>query len=536
MPVVQPTLPRTRHPKPADSVTYERAAQTEKQQKIWQVIAAASAGSISLIGYGGAAGGGKTRSIVELAIDLALDFPGNRILIGRKDFNNLKTTTLNEFLKSCPPPLIFRRNNNENWFDLRLAEWPDGVYSRIYFRELKDWVGLGSEELGAVLVDEAGEVPVNSARMLLGRLRHQLPEIIRQTPRTTATPWGRKDIVCDTCHGVINQDCNYCKGKGFYTEGKPIKYVFLAASNPYPGWFEEWFIRRKMEEDLLKKFALNVHFILSLPKDNPHLPPDYEARLRLTWPEDWVKRMMEGRWDAFEGQVYPNFSPDVHQWSSPVPDRKHWAKVVGGLDFGGQNPHAHYSAGMVGILLKSNRLLRVAEFEERGQNIYERQLRWLLEMEAKWAGVSPEFQQRKILWIADRTQGVAIQHWKTQMGFRVRESWGKHDSRMYGITMVSQRLNLDDAKLPGSFYHKDLTIFPDRMLAYRYESDPGDDNKEVKLSPIRRGDDLLDADRYMHEAVDRKEGIPAPNQVPYVLDRPARTVAQRVAIASGMSR
>ena len=31
----------------------------------------------------------------------------------------------------------------------------------------------------------------------------------------------------------------------------PVKFVFLAASNPYPGWFEDWFVLRQLPEELL---------------------------------------------------------------------------------------------------------------------------------------------------------------------------------------------------------------------------------------------------------------------------------------------
>jgi hypothetical protein len=38
-------------------------------------------------------------------------------------------------------------------------------------------------------------------------------------------------------------------------------------------------------------------FVPSLPRDNPYLPGDYEAQLRKTYPEDWIKRYLEGSWD-----------------------------------------------------------------------------------------------------------------------------------------------------------------------------------------------------------------------------------------------
>lgn len=464
---------------------WERKPLTPKQERIWQIIRHTQPGGMALIGYGGAAGGGKTRALVELAIDLAVDYPGNKILIGRKDLKDLKTTTMEQFDMHCPYPLVVQRNNQEHWRKIRLADWPEGVFSLVIFRELKDYLGLGSEEYGAALLDEAGEIPANSARMLLGRLRWQLPEVIRSTPKTADTPWGRN--------------------------GRDIKYVMACASNPWPGWFEAWFVKREMDETSLQALNTNLHFIPALPADNPHLPVDYEARLRSQWPEDWVKRMMEGRWDAFEGQVYPEFSSDIHLYNRQLPDQKDWKRVIGGLDFGGQNPYDHMSAGIVAVELKSGRIIRVAEFEERGKSVYDRQLAWMLAQEARWCS---KYTGMRIWWVADRSQGVAINQWQ-KMGFKVIPSKGGWDSVEHGIAMVARRLELDDNGLPGSYYASDLTSFPQRMAAYRW-AEPPDDDSPVKRQPIKRNDDLMDADRYMHELLDKQYGSPAPGQFPVV--------------------
>jgi hypothetical protein len=116
---------------------WERKPLTLKQERIWQIVRNTQPGGMALIGYGGAAGGGKTRALVELAIDLATDYPGNKILIGRKDLKDLKTTTMEQFDMHCPHPLIAGRNNQEHWRKIRLADWPEGVFSLVIFRGLR---------------------------------------------------------------------------------------------------------------------------------------------------------------------------------------------------------------------------------------------------------------------------------------------------------------------------------------------------------------------------------------------------------------
>ena len=71
-----------------------------------------------------------------------------------------------------------------------------------------------------------------------------------------------------------------------------IRYKGLLTCNPAPGWLKQKFIEQKLDDHV---------FIQSLPKDNPYLPPDYEAKLRKMYPPEWVKAMLEGDWNALEG-------------------------------------------------------------------------------------------------------------------------------------------------------------------------------------------------------------------------------------------
>lgn len=413
-----------------------------------------------LIGFGGAAGGGKTRALAELAIDLALEFPGNRIVVGRKDFTDLRETTLTQFKMHVPPGIIARKNESEHWYQIRLPDWPPGVTSRVMFRELKDFLGLGSEEYGAVLVDEAGEVPEESALMLLSRLRWKLPPEV----------------------------------------GRKIKYVFVAASNPWPGWFKKWFVDRLLPEEVLANYKATVHFVPAYIKDNPHLDPNYETFLRSVYPPEWVERFIRGSWDVYEDQVYPAFSPEVHRWAHaeiPVFDR-----LIGGLDFGDASTSGHYSAGIVAGVF-GNRLLRVAEFLERGPDVVERQLRWMVEQEEKWGRHTHSFkrsgERQRILWIADRSQGAFI-HSLRKFGFLVRPSRGGADSVRQGIALVARRLQKDSSGAPGSYYLPELRQFEKYMTTYRWPKQA--EGEPPPRKPVAVDDDLMDADRYMHEALE----------------------------------
>jgi len=453
-----------------DPFQYVEPTLTPKQQKVWDIVKNAPFDRTTIIGYGGALGGGEMEMIAFLALRLAIDFPGNLILVARKDFTDLHDTTMKLFDEICPPPYLsgpygkVGRNDQWNWRRLRLASWPPNVYSEIRFRGLHDITSVGSSEYGAILLDEASEIDRDVVMYTLARLRHTPPLTVRTHP-------------------------NY----------RGIKRIFFAASNPFPGWYRDWFHLRKLDEDLLRKIgAGGVHFVQALASDNPHLPPTYvQEQIALhSGDSDFIRRMLEGRWDAFEGQVYKNFNPLIHEWLYREPAEGEYGRVIGGVDFGMEMAGAHNTAGIVGLVLNSGRLLRVAEFAENGPKVHERLLTWMLAQQARWCNKKTN---SKIQWVGDRSQSVGLSTWQT-MGFNIRESKGGRDSVEAGIQAVSARLERDAAGMPGSFYLPELTGFKEEMESYHRD----DNGKVVKLL-----NDLVDADRYQHELLEVFLGDPA---------------------------
>ncbi len=111
----------------------------------------------------GAWRGGKTTAGDYEGLKKSVLFPGNCGLIGRKDFTDLRDTTLKTFLEICPEDLIASYNKTEHHI-----KFVNG--SELYFRELKDGTGLGSLNLGWFYIDEAEEVEENIFERLKGRL------------------------------------------------------------------------------------------------------------------------------------------------------------------------------------------------------------------------------------------------------------------------------------------------------------------------------------------------------------------------------
>ena len=479
---------------------------TERQQDVFLALSRAPSPGLALLGYGGAMGGGKTRAIAELALDAACAFPGNNVLVARHHLSDLSATTMKEFFAHCPPQLIQRRQQAPTQLvELRLPGWPQGQSSTVNFRHLSDWQGLGSQQYGAVLIDEAGQVDEEAALMLLTRLRHPA-----QSQR-----W------------------------------------FVAASNPWPGWFQRWFVRRELPEDALHRAQGQVTFIPARIADNPHLPDNYAELNHALLPQPWRERFIEGRFDALLGRVYPDFDPAVHCWEAPLPQFSHY---IGGLDFGGQTETAHHTAAILAGLTRSASLprsgrhagsaslprpvrhadssslpllgggaeggggtvstptftlIRLAEFEDRGPGVTQRLEQWQRDCQRCYGPVR---------WAADRSQSAWIDHQRRQ-GIRVVPASGAPGSVLYGVSLVHDRLAADP---PTSFYTPNLTQFPKRIQEYVWQS--GDDPNP---KPRKRHDDLLDADRYMHELLQQVTARTRPPNFEIVFARRGRAARWR---------
>jgi len=197
--------------------------------------------------YGGAIGGGKTIALVNEALQLSLDYPGNVGYLCRHELTSFRRSTLLEFTRYCPEELLEQHHQTENYFKFKNG-------SLIFYGGLgDDNAGLDrlkSMTLGWFGIDQAEETSETHFNMLLGRLRINLPN---------------------------------------------IHYKALLTCNPAPGWVKNLFIEQKKE---------GFRFIQSLPRDNPYLPSDYEEILRKQYPPELAKAWLDGDWDVLEGGAY----------------------------------------------------------------------------------------------------------------------------------------------------------------------------------------------------------------------------------------
>jgi phage terminase large subunit len=193
--------------------------------------------------FGGAMGGGKSKWLCEEGKELSMMYPGNRGVICRYHLSDFKNSTLKTLLECLPEELISNHNRSEH--TITLVNGAEIIYMGL--SEEESISKLKSMEIGWFAIDEASEVPKSQFLLFQSRLRRILPN------------------------------------------GKAPKFFGLLASNPDDCWLKDYFVLGGGGEDAI--------FIPSLPRDNPYLPSDYEQQLRKTYPEDWVRRFLEGSWD-----------------------------------------------------------------------------------------------------------------------------------------------------------------------------------------------------------------------------------------------
>jgi len=118
------------------------------------------------------------------------------------------------------------------------------------------------------------------------------------------------------------------------------KTKFVATANPGGyGWVKQLWIDRNFPPEMAG-FEDKFEFVQSLPKDNPYLDESYWAGLKML-PERIQKAWIDGDWNVFSGQAFPQFNDNELDADShictPFEIPEHWLKFMG-VDWGFTEP------------------------------------------------------------------------------------------------------------------------------------------------------------------------------------------------------
>lgn len=228
-------------------------------------------------GYGGAMGGGKSRTGCEAVFDYALDYPGIQCVIARQAHTSIVETTKKTMRTQVIPDdrLIThsRSSGGEDYIDL----WNG---SRIHFIGLEDPIRWYSSEIGCVFFDECQEIDEDTVLRLITRLRQPgMPNraILTFNPGNPGH-WLQRWFMTDT----FEKETATRTDHGFY---KPELWMEGATSS-----------------------IGDCEFFFAKATDNHHLPEGY-VDSTLGGMKEWMRRRyLEGLWEFISGNSF--FDPD----------------------------------------------------------------------------------------------------------------------------------------------------------------------------------------------------------------------------------
>jgi hypothetical protein len=239
--------------------------------------------------FGGAAGGGKTKSAVADDLKDAVRYPGIRIGAFRRTYGELEESLLAELAE-----FRFGAALGADWNGTRRElKFPNGSLIRYgYLESLKDATRRQGGQYQKVTFDERTLILPTAVSFVYSRIRSGRPEIPVIGVRSYANPGGAG-------HGETRRR-------------------FIVPTN--------YGAKTYVDEQ-----GRSVRFIPAKLADNPHLNPEYERTLDAL-PPQWRAAFKDGNWDTFVGQYFPEWDHDRHV--TPVlPLVPAWRRAAG-IDWG----------------------------------------------------------------------------------------------------------------------------------------------------------------------------------------------------------
>ena len=278
--------------------------------------------------FSGGVGAGKTAAFCWRAIALSTDssyfgdMSGNVGLLGRYSMTSFKKTTYIELMNWLPRSWIRRYHEKDQILELRNE-------SVIHFTHLDEAEHLHSYNLGWAGIDQLEQIPEEVFKYIAYE-------------RIRLTRLDRRDAFGRPVDPPVNLD---------------YQTVF-GTCNPKRGWVYDRFIKNEMyknspDKKTRKLYNPNYYVINVQTDENARfLPESYLERQKSDLSKREYNRRVLGMWDAFEGQVYTDFSDDLilPQNKAPRPD---W-KLYVSIDHGGTGAApSNKSTNMTNVLFMS---------------------------------------------------------------------------------------------------------------------------------------------------------------------------------------
>lgn len=261
--------------------------------------------------FGGAAGPGKSRAILEEGITTCLEVAGCEVLILRRTFQELEASIINKFLNDVPYKRMGAKYNSSK----HVVLWPNGSLLRFgYCRNENDVYQYQGGAYLQILFDELTFFTLKMWQFLSSRNR---------------------------ADGKL-----YTAGPN---KGLPAYANMAGASNPGNTgheWCKSLFIEGHPASQMERAEQYNskdYSFIPAFIDDNPIYANDGEYRATLEALPELLKRaFLLGDWNIFAGQYFDCFQRGQHTCPPETLVAKPWYPIWISIDWGFEHHSAVY--------------------------------------------------------------------------------------------------------------------------------------------------------------------------------------------------
>jgi hypothetical protein len=451
--------------------------------------------------YGGGFANGKTAASVIAALQLARDYPGSNGLIARSTYPKLNDTIRKEFLKWCPVSWIKSFPRSQNGSNTCTLTNGTEINFRYISQQGKNTgeattTNLLSATYDWAIVDQIEDPGIVHKDFLdlLGRLRGSAryvgkdPTMPSSGPRwliITMNPsrgWVYKKLIQPLQafnRGIIHQDL-ICE------RDESGQIVFDKSGNP---------------RLLIELFEGSTY------ENAANLEPDFIRTLEATYTGQMRERFLLGKWAAYEGLVYSEFSQDIHlishnrmldYWRELNATHKSITNIEG-FDFGIAVPSCYiygFCDGDGNVMLLDGFYKPEMSIEDISAEILRIRLEYGTDDNKVWS--DPDIFRRKTT--TKKTVGKSVADMMHSEGiFCVR---GNSDITN-GIVKVKQYLTpqrfhrnpfTKQAGAPHLYVSEKLEFFVDEINSYYWQKDA---NSELSDLPMDKDDHAMDTLKYM---------------------------------------
>lgn len=242
------------------------------------------------IGYGGAAGGGKSHLTRAVAAGVAMAWPGSVTGLFRRTRSELHRNHITKFLLEIPEKLGLCELRSR---DSELV-WHNGSRTVLgYLRGMRDVTRYQGDEYDCMLFEEA-----------------------------THYEW-------EVVNWLVSNRLRSSGARG----SEPFALFPSNPGGPGHNWFKRWFIDRRYRDDLYED-PQDYVFVQAFLRHNKILQardPEYIRRLKAQ-PEPYRSWFLEGDWSKGSQAALPQLDRSVHL-VDPFEIPQHWT-FFGGFDWG----------------------------------------------------------------------------------------------------------------------------------------------------------------------------------------------------------